>query len=213
MIRTEKLTLRYSDGKCEQTVLDDVSINFDKGNVNIIMGASGSGKSSLLYLLAGLKKPTAGKVYYKDFEMVKRRNVEKLRYEEFGFIFQQHFLIPYLNVIDNICISHKNKVVKEKAMELLEKMDIIDLRRKLPYELSGGQKQRVAIARAIIKEPKVIFADEPTASLDRETAEKIYCLLRDYSAGSTLFLATHDRQLLREDETVYHIEKRKVVIE
>jgi putative ABC transport system ATP-binding protein len=137
--------------------------------------------------------------------------MQKLRFEEFGFIFQHHYLIHYLSVIENVCI--KKGTSEEKAKKILNKVGLAEMYDKKIYTLSGGQKQRVAIARAIVDDPRVIFADEPTASLDYENAREIYDLLQKVSENKLLIMATHDRSLMKGNETIYRFENRRIINE
>lgn len=172
----------------------------EKGLVGIL-GPSGSGKSSLLYILAGLKCPTSGQVLYgnMDFRVSAPSILASLRRKEFGFIFQQHFLINYMTVLENVLvpINLNNKRTRDKAMTLLKKLGVDKFAGKYPYQLSGGQRQRVAIVRALINDPKVIFGDEPTAALDHESAGEVMALLSDYTGNTIVVIVTHDESILK----------------
>ena len=174
----------------------------DKGLVGI-SGPSGSGKSTLMYCLSTLKKPTEGNVRYNGLELtaIPDRERETLRRKEFGFVFQKHYLVPYMSALDNILVaaSDSGKDTVEKAKEILKIMGLKERDfRKKPAKLSGGQCQRVAIARALINDPKVIFADEPTASLDHENAFNIMKILKEYSKERLVIVVTHDRTVLTD---------------
>lgn len=160
--------------------------------------------------LAHLRQPTKGKVYWNGQELTGMKHNERIRYEHFGFVFQQHFLIPYLTVMENVCIANNDRNLKESAREILEQLGIASLTQKQPFELSGGERQRVAIARALVKHPDVIFADEPTASLDKENAIKIFSLLKDASKKCIVIMATHDTSLLNGDERVLVLENARI---
>ena len=208
----KNLGLEYSDGSSVRKVLNNINLEIKEKECAVLIGPSGSGKSSLMYLLSALRKPTTGSVFLNDVDISKAKNIDQIRYENFGFIFQQHFLIPYLSVIENICKAKKddNIKVKENAYELLDSLGIKKLANKLPYQLSGGERQRVAIARALIKNPVVIFADEPTASLDKENALQIYSLLIKHSSNSILVMTTHDISLLGGTERVIDVENLNI---
>ena len=157
----------------------------DKGLIGFI-GPSGSGKSTLMYCLSTLKKPTAGEIIYngKDIVNIKASERENLRREEFGFVFQRHFLVPYMSALDNVTVASKrsSKEVRLLAEKKLKLLGLSDREiEKRPSKLSGGQRQRVAIGRAMINEPKVLFADEPTAALDHENAFSVMSVLKEYS--------------------------------
>ena len=178
----------------------------DKGLVGI-SGPSGSGKSTLMYCLSTLKKPTEGSVRYNGLELtaIPDRERETLRRKEFGFVFQKHYLVPYMSALDNILVaaSDSGKETVEKAKEILKIMGLKERDfKKKPAKLSGGQCQRVAIARALINDPKVIFADEPTASLDHENAFNIMKILKDYSKERLVIVVTHDRTVLTDVDTM-----------
>jgi putative ABC transport system ATP-binding protein len=166
-----------------------------------IMGPSGCGKSSLLYVLSGMRKPTSGTVYYDDVDIEAYSINEKarIRKSKFGLIFQKHFLIEYLSVLENVMIAVdlNTEEYKEKAMDILESLKISHLAKRKPEQLSGGQKQRTAIARALMNNPEVIFADEPTASLDHNSALEVIGVLEQLKDRSAIIIATHDATILR----------------
>ncbi len=178
----------------------------DKGLVGII-GPSGSGKSTLMYCLSTLKKPTEGSIVYNGNEltMLKDTEREKLRRYEFGFVFQRHFLVPYMSAIDNVIVAaaEGGKEVTEKAKKLLAGFGLGDKEiYKRPSKLSGGQRQRAAIARAMINNPKVLFADEPTAALDHENAFAVMEILKEYSKDNLVVVITHDRSILKDADSI-----------
>ncbi len=179
----------------------------DTGLVGVI-GPSGSGKSTLMYCMSTLKSPTEGSIVYNDRELttLSNKDRENLRRNEFGFIFQKHYLVPYMNAMDNVAVAGIGNVkdIKEKAAEYLKTLGLKEREfKKKPAKLSGGQCQRVAIARAMINDPKVIFADEPTASLDHENAFNVMKILKKYSKDRLVIVVTHDRSILSDvDMTV-----------
>ena len=155
----------------------------DKGLIGII-GPSGSGKSTLMYCLSTLKKPTDGQILYNGKELINLKDSEreKVRRTEFGFVFQRHFLVPYMSALDNVTVAatKNGQETINKAKKLLAGFGLGDKEIcKIPAKLSGGQRQRTAIARAMINEPKVLFADEPTAALDHENAFAVMKILKD----------------------------------
>ena len=179
----------------------------DTGLVGVI-GPSGSGKSTLMYCMSTLKSPTEGSIVYNDRELttLSNKDRENLRRNEFGFIFQKHYLVPYMSAMDNVAVAGTGNVkdIKEKAAEYLKTLGLKEREfKKKPAKLSGGQCQRVAIARAMINDPKVIFADEPTASLDHENAFNVMKILKKYSKDRLVIVVTHDRSILSDvDMTV-----------
>ena len=178
----------------------------EKGLIGII-GPSGSGKSTLMYCLSTLKKPTEGAILYnkKDLTKINDSEREKLRREEFGFVFQKHFLVPYMSAIDNVCVAGIDKDAKliQKAKDYLTDLGLKEREwGKKPAKLSGGQCQRVAIARSMINDPKVLFADEPTASLDHENAYHVMKILKGYSKDRLVIVVTHDRSILQDMDQI-----------
>jgi putative ABC transport system ATP-binding protein len=214
MLECRNLSLKYKDGHKENLVLDDINLKIENGKNVVVLGPSGSGKSSLIYLFSGLKKPTSGSIIIDgtDVSTMNEKQFSKIKRQKFGYIFQQHFLIPYLTVIENVMVGApaNNKEYNEKAHVLLTELGIEQYTQKHIFELSGGERQRVAIARALVSEPEVIFADEPTASLDHDNAVEIMKLLKEYKSTSTLLMATHDTSILSGDENILHIENKKV---
>lgn len=178
----------------------------DKGLIGII-GPSGSGKSTLMYCLSTLKKPTEGSILYNGEEITALSDAKReiLRRQEFGFVFQKHYLVPYMTAMDNVMVAGKGnqKDLKEKAQEYLTAFGLKEREfYKKPSKLSGGQCQRVAIARAMINDPKVIFADEPTASLDHENAFNVMRILKQYAKDRLVIVVTHDRSILSDVDMV-----------
>ena len=178
----------------------------DKGLIGII-GPSGSGKSTLMYCLSTLKTPTDGKIIYNGKELTKLKNSERenIRRNEFGFVFQRHFLVPYMSAVDNVTVAAASKTpeVEEKAKKLLAGFGLTEKEfGKRPSKLSGGQRQRAAIARAMINDPNVLFADEPTAALDHENAFAVMKILKEYSKENLVLVITHDRSILSDTDSV-----------
>ena len=179
MLGVKNIDLEYIDGRTKRTIFSNVSFDIHSGEFVSLLGPSGSGKSSLLYIVSLLKTPTVGEIYLDDVLISRAKNKNEIRYENFGFVFQHHFLIPHLTVLENVCTASYEKNVEKQAKDLLERLGLKDLINQKPYRLSGGERQRVAIARAVVKKPRILFADEPTASLDHHTAQEIMisCIL------------------------------------
>ncbi|MDE6615408.1 MAG: ABC transporter ATP-binding protein [Lachnospiraceae bacterium] len=178
----------------------------DTGLIGFI-GPSGSGKSTLMYCLSTLKKPTAGEILYngRDIINIKNSEQENLRRKEFGFVFQRHFLIPYMPAVDNVVIAmdENNTKAREKAAGLLKELGLSGRELgKRPSKLSGGQRQRVAIARAMANRPSVLFADEPTAALDHENAFSVMRVLKEYSKKHLVLVITHDISILKDADQI-----------
>ncbi len=194
-------------------VLTHVDLDLYEGDFTVIMGASGSGKSTLLYSLSGMDRATAGSVTYggEDIVTMKEKKLAKLRYTDFGFIFQQMHLVSNLTMFENVAVSgylNKNKTaseVKERTEELLEQMGISHIKTHLPSQVSGGEQQRCAIARAVINNPKLLFADEPTGALNRKNTKEVLNLLTELNqAGQSILMVTHDmKAALRASRLLY----------
>ncbi|MEJ2353962.1 MAG: ATP-binding cassette domain-containing protein, partial [Anaerolineales bacterium] len=196
MLQGENLTLNYKDGETVVHAVHDVSVTIQDHQFIGILGPSGSGKSSLLYLLSGLRQPTEGDIYLDDRAYSKMSAKERtaLRRNEFGFVFQQHFLINYLTALENVMVAAtvQDNAHAEQAKALLADLGMGDKLHRFPYELSGGERQRVAIARAMIHRPRIIFADEPTGLLDRRTGLQVMALLRGFRQQGSLIAVTHN---------------------
>jgi len=202
MLQAENLYLSYQDGDSVIHAVEDMSVTVEDHQFIGILGPSGSGKSSLLYLLSGLRRPTQGEIYLDDRAYSKIPAAERaaLRRTEFGFVFQQHFLIDYLTALENVMVAApvQDKAHADQARALLADLGLGDKLHRFPYELSGGERQRVAIARAMIHRPRVLFADEPTGLLDRRTGLQVMALLRSYRDQGSLVVVTHNPEILTE---------------
>ncbi len=190
----------YTDGR-EVPVLKGLSVDIAQGEFVSIVGRSGSGKSTLLNVLSTLVRPDRGELRYgkEDLRALPEKRLNQLRQADFSVIFQFHHLLPYLTVLENALlpwmksIRSVNKAALERARDGLAKVGLTDKADRLPGQLSGGEQQRVAIARALVKSSKVLFADEPTGSLDKRTGEQIMELLGKLnSGGMTVVMVTHD---------------------
>jgi putative ABC transport system ATP-binding protein len=204
LLTCKDLCLSYHDGTGVKQVLTNVNLEFKQGENAVFIGPSGSGKSSLIYLLSCLREPTSGEVFLNNASLSAKKNdyIADLRKKHFAFVFQMHFLIPYLTTLENVLVAKNDysKKSKEEAADLLEKLGLSEHIGKKTFQMSGGQRQRVAIARALINEPDIIFADEPTASLDHQTATEVIEILKNHKKDSILIMATHDTSILSGDE-------------
>jgi len=202
MLSGRNLRLVYRDAAQEVRAVDGVTVDVRAGEFVGLLGPSGSGKSSLLYLLAGLKLPTDGEAAFDGRSYgtlsrdamagLSRDAMAGLRRANFGFVFQNHFLINHLTALENIRTAGP-----ADDGRLLDDLHVGHCRDKFPWQMSAGEKQRVAIARAVVHRPKVVFADEPTASLDRPNADLVVDCLRRVTQGGTLFVVTHDETILK----------------
>ena len=197
-----KNLVRSLTGEVPITLVKDVSLEIDAGEFVSITGPSGSGKSSLLYLLGLLDKPSQGSVFVND-QNTSEMNEEKLatlRLEKLGFVFQFHFLLPEFTALENVILPMQRlgklseKMRKERAIKLLSDLGLEDQLHKLPKQLSGGQCQRVAIARALANEPVLILADEPTGNLDTVSSQTVQNILKDlaHQQNCAVVAVTHD---------------------
>ncbi len=208
MFDIKNITMIYDMEKTEKVyALGGFDLKLpDKGLIGII-GPSGSGKSTLMYCLSTLKTPTDGKIIYNGKELTKLKNSERenIRRNEFGFVFQRHFLVPYMSAVDNVTVAAASKTpeVEAKAKKLLAGFGLTEKEfGKRPSKLSGGQRQRAAIARAMINDPNVLFADEPTAALDHENAFSVMKILKEYSKENLVLVITHDRSILSDADSI-----------
>ena len=198
LIECRNLVKTFQTGDIETTVIKGINLSIEAGEFVAVMGSSGSGKSTLLYLLGCLDRPTSGSYLFEGEDVLKLDDdrLSHLRNRKFGFVFQSFYLVPYLNVLDNVLVPtlYADKPVgKPQALELLDRLQMRDRATFMPDQLSGGQKQRAAIARALINDPAVIFADEPTGQLDSENAKIVMETLAGLNArGKTVVLVTHD---------------------
>ena len=227
LIQIEKVSKIYNPGMADElTALDAASLSIDGGEVTVLTGPSGSGKTSLLSLIGCMARPTEGKIFVDGKDVVKlpERFLTDIRRQKFGFIFQQFHLIRELTVLENVLlplfpVDIGTREMNERALPILQELNIdtkINLKVK---KLSGGEQQRVAIARALINNPQIIIADEPTAHLDRRLAQQfidILALLKD--EGKTIVIATHDpfihdnqlisKTIVMRDGQIERIEKK-----
>ncbi|KAA3654619.1 MAG: ABC transporter ATP-binding protein [Proteobacteria bacterium] len=215
-IRIEGLRKRYGEGSTAVDALKDVNMQVAPGEVVGLIGPSGSGKSTLLKCLGAVIEPTAGRmilgeqtIYDNDWTMP---DLRALRRDRIGFVFQAPYLIPFLNVTDNVALlpmlaGQKNAVARARARELLAALDVAHRAEAQPSELSGGEQQRVAIARALANQPPVILADEPTAPLDSERALAVMRILNQMAAQyrTAIIVVTHDEKIIPTFRRIYHI--------
>ncbi len=207
MITLQNVTKTVRSGTEDLTILDDVSLEVADGQFVSITGASGSGKSTMLGLIAGLDAPSSGEIFI-DNESITAMSEDDLaetRSKKIGFIFQSFHLIPSLTAFENILIPMEIlglKDAKERAEKLLADVELTDRGHHYPSELSGGEQQRVAIARAFANRPKILLADEPTGNLDSKNGNNIFDLMTDLHDRNavTLILVTHDQQIANRAE-------------
>ena len=192
---------RILQGIVPTTLVHDVSLQIREGEFVAITGPSGSGKSSLLYLLGLLDLPTSGEVLIRGKATVHMSEAERAltRLSLLGFVFQFHFLLPEFSILENVTLPMRAlgtlpaAAIRDRARDVLSSLGLADHLNKRPDQLSGGQRQRVAVARALANDPPVILADEPTGSLDSKSSEQVFLLLRELAErGKTIVAVTHD---------------------
>jgi putative ABC transport system ATP-binding protein len=212
LLRTQNLTKLYTDGQVSALV--DVSLDIWQGEYASIMGPSGSGKSTLLNLLGALDAPTSGEIFFEGQPLSKIRNLDQLRAQKVGFVFQSFYLLPVLTAVENVQVpmfEGPRRSPTERTRKALELLEIVGLSHRvhhLPQELSVGERQRVAVARALANDPVLLLADEPTGNLDSKSAVGIFDLIARLhrERGMTVVLITHDDELGKRAERIVRMQ-------
>ena len=204
----------YGEGDARIHALDGASFTVERGELAIILGASGAGKTTALNILGGMDTATTGRVVVggRDITGLRKKELVTYRRNDIGFVFQFHQLLPEFTALENVMIpaliaKEKSAIAEKRAKEMLDFLKLSDRMAHKPAELSGGEKQRVAVARALINNPAVILADEPSGSLDTKNKEELHALffeLRD-QMNQTFVIVTHDEQLATNTDRVIHI--------
>lgn len=220
VLRTEKLT-RILPNEIPVTLVQDIDITIGQSEFVAIMGPSGSGKSSLLYLLGLLDSPTSGKLWLDEEEtsQFSDNQLARIRLQRIGFVFQFHFLLAEFSSLENVMLPMRKLgqlselQAKQKASQLLENLDMQDHQHKLPSQLSGGQRQRVAIARALANDPVLILADEPTGALDTKSSVNVRTILHDLSQNHqcAIIAVTHDAEFAKVADRQIHLVDGRLV--
>ncbi|MBL8047303.1 MAG: ABC transporter ATP-binding protein [Chthonomonas sp.] len=207
MIRLDQASLVYREQAKEVVACAPTSLEFLPGQFYGILGPSGSGKSSLLYLASGLKAPSSGNVTYRDQPLGKLDDLAsaQLRQRSFGFVFQFPYLLGYLSLHENVCAGRSGADFSGEAAQLLSELGLADKMHRFPHEVSGGERQRTCVARALLGRPEVIFADEPTASLDHTAGHAVVELLQRLRGEGTLIMVTHDPTMIDQADHVIEI--------
>jgi len=217
------LSKSFGEGESRVDIIADANFTLNKGEFVSLVAPSGAGKTTLLMMLGCVLEPTSGtivigdEVVYKDKWLIK--DDRELRRKKIGFIFQAHYLIPFLNIEENITLlpyqnGESPKVVKPRIKEIMDYLDMSDKMQNMPSELSGGQNQRIAIARALANNPDIILADEPTAALDKQRAISVVKMLKKITRehNVTIIMVTHDDSLLKYCDKVLTIKDKKIDI-
>ena len=219
MIEVKNLKKSFKDGDRVTEVLKGIDFEAESGEFIAIMGRSGAGKSTLLYQMSLLDKPTSGDI------LINKKNVLGMSHEErtlfrlmmLGYVFQDYALLPELTALENVALplmmqDIPEKVAYQKATNALIKVGLKERLSSLPSKLSGGEQQRVSIARAIAHNPKILFADEPTANLDNESSAKIMEIFKElHSAGQTIIMVTHEPEYSKIAQRVIHLDDGKII--
>lgn len=214
IIKTDKLCKTFSNGGIQQHVLKNLDIEIYDGDFTVIMGSSGAGKSTLLYSLSGMDKPTLGKIKVLDEDISKMSNdrLAIFRRKNCGFVFQQMYLLDNMSILDNILacgllVSKNKRDIAERAKKLLTQVGIEEtIWNKFPSQLSGGEAQRVAIVRSLINQPKIIFADEPTGSLNSAAGTAALNVLTEQNNNSqSIVMVTHDLKSARRGNRILYM--------
>ncbi len=218
----ENVRKTFTNGEVQEEILKGISLSLNEGEVTALVGASGSGKSTLLTIAAGLQPTSDGQVIFEGKNMMNlsAEQIRKVRASKFGFVFQFAHLVPFLTVEEQLMLmldvseSKLKKHEQKKEVHRILKLVGMDHRTNAyPPSLSGGEKQRVAIARAIIHKPKVLFADEPTASLDSKRSEDVMLLIRDLTKtlNITTLMVTHDEEMLPYTDKVIKLSDGQIL--
>ncbi len=221
IITTKNLIKKYTSGGVDLLALNKVSLELKKGEFLAITGRSGSGKSTLLYQLGLLDRPTSGSISIDGTDVLEMSEADRthFRLSELGYVFQDYAILPALNAMENVMLpllmlGFERKAAEHKAIEALARVGLGNKIVNYPSQLSGGQQQRVAIARAIAHEPKIIFADEPTANLDSETSDVVLGVFLDlHKEGQTIVMVTHEKDYAALTDRIVELSDGKVILD
>ncbi|MFD1928066.1 ABC transporter ATP-binding protein [Sporosarcina siberiensis] len=222
IFRIDEMKKSFTNGDVEEQILKGVNISLKEGEITALVGASGSGKSTILTIAAGLQQATDGDIVFEGQYLtnMNQEQIRKIRSSDFGFVFQSAHLVPFLTVKEQLMLMldvSESKLKKHSQIAEVEKiLKLVDMNHRkdaYPSSLSGGEKQRVAIARAIIHKPKMLFADEPTASLDSKRSKDVMLLIRDLTKtmNITTLMVTHDEDMLGYADHVITVKDGLVV--
>ena len=216
MIRIDNLRKFYGTGESRNEVLRGISLNIKDGDFMVILGASGSGKSTLLNVISGLEPADAGNIFYNDrnISTMSDSEITNFRKNTLGYVFQQYFLLPNLNVDKNVKMG-ADLANNTDYRKLIEAVGLKDKAKKYPHELSGGEQQRVSIARALAKKPEALFLDEPTGALDETTGRMVLDLITrlQKEIGFTMVMVTHNQNIADMANTVISMNSGRIITE
>ena len=219
MIETRNLTKSFKNGDIVTQVLRGIDFKAKEGDFVAIMGRSGAGKSTFLYQISLLDEPTSGEIFIDGREAHAMSEAEKARFRlvKFGYVFQDYALMPELTAFENVLIplmmmDYADEKARRQAETALERVGMGKRFGNLPSQLSGGEQQRVSIARAIADKPAVLFADEPTANLDRESSDTVMELFMElHKEGQTIIMVTHEEEYAKLSDTVVQLDEGRIV--
>lgn len=213
MIAVSDITKYYGTGGNRNQVLKGISLQIADGDFTVILGASGSGKSTFLNVISGLERPNGGSVVYGTSDITKLSDGEltQFRKDNIGFIFQQYYLLPNMTVKKNVRMG-ADLANNREYQEIITAVGLEDKSKKYPSELSGGEQQRVSVARALAKKPKVLFLDEPTGALDEQTGRQVldYICKLHKEYGFTIVMVTHNQNIAEMANTVVKMNSGKI---
>lgn len=203
----------------QEEILKGIDIEIKKGEFVAIIGASGSGKSSILYIMGLLDRPTEGEVFFEGerIDFSEEEKISKIRNQKLGFVFQFHYLLPEFSLLENVMIpairlGMKREEARERAYELLRRLGLGGKENRKIYQISGGEMQRVAIARALINKPLVILADEPTGNLDSKNTQAVMDIFKDInSEGTTIVMVTHELELAKQAHRIVEMRDGRIL--
>lgn len=214
MIKIQNIHKSYGSKENKIEVLKGITINIEEGDFVVLLGASGSGKSTFLNIVSGLESPDSGEVLYNGEDIVSLSDEEltQFRKKHIGFIFQQYYLLPNLNVDRNVKMG-ADLVKNKEYVKIIESVGLAEKQWKYPHELSGGEQQRVSVARALAKKPKVLFLDEPTGALDEKTGRLVldYICKLQKEMGFTIIMVTHNSNIAGMAKTVIQMNSGTIV--
>lgn len=214
MIKIENVHKSYGTGESRNEVLKGVSFSIKDGDFVVILGTSGSGKSTLLNVISGLEPADEGAIFYdaRQLSSMSDREITQFRKQYIGFVFQQYFLLPNLNVDKNVKMG-ADLAGNREYRKIIDSVGLQEKREKYPYELSGGEQQRVSVARALAKKPEVLYLDEPTGALDEQTGRLVLdyiCRLKQ-ELGFTMVMVTHNQNIAEMADTVICMNSGRIV--
>lgn len=213
MLEVKDITKFYGSGESRFEVLKGISLKIEDEDFAVILGASGSGKSTLLNIVSGLERPDGGNIAYgeSDITALSDRELTEFRRKNVGFIFQQYYLLPHMNVDQNVKMG-ADLASNKDYRDIIEAVGLKEKAKKYPSELSGGEQQRVSVARALAKKPKILFLDEPTGALDEETGRQVldYICRLQKEYGFTIVMVTHNLNIAEMANTVIRMNSGKI---